>query len=180
MMDAGVRVFKVEGRARGAEYVRTVVECYNEAINAYLEGTFSEEKVQVWEERLARVFNRGFWNGYYLGQRLGEWTSVYGSSATRVKVYIGKCTNFFGKIGVGEFILESGELSIGDEILVTGDTTGAYEAVVDEIRVDYEPVESVGKGVAFSIKTTEKLHRNDKLYKMEPKESRRQRGKSFD
>lgn len=180
MMDAGVRVFKVEGRARGAEYVRTVVKCYNEAINAYLEGTFSEDKVQVWEERLARVFNRGFWDGYYLGQRLGEWTSVYGSSATRVKVYIGKCTNFFGKIGVGEFILESGELSVGDEILVTGDTTGAYEAVVDEIRVDYEPVESVGKGVPFSIKTTEKLHRNDKLYKMETKESRRQRGKSFD
>ena len=157
MIDAGVRVFKIEGRARGAEYVKNVVEAYDDAINAYIEGTFTEDKIAVWDTKLARVFNRGFWDGYYLGQRLGEWTSVYGSSATRVKVYLGKCTNFFGKIGVGN-------------------TTGAYESVVEEIRVDLKPVESVGKGVPFSIKTTETLHRNDKLYKMELQEHRRERG----
>ena len=176
MIDAGVRVFKIEGRARGAEYVKNVVEAYDDAINAYIEGTFTEDKIVGWDTKLARVFNRGFWDGYYLGQRLGEWTSVYGSSATRVKVYLGKCTNFFGKIGVAEFILESGELRVGDEILVVGNTTGAYESVVEEIRVDLKPVESVGKGVPFSIKTTETLHRNDKLYKMEFQEHRRERG----
>lgn len=176
MIDAGVRVFKIEGRARGAEYVKNVVEAYDDAINAYIEGTFTEDKIAVWDMKLARVFNRGFWDGYYLGQRLGEWTSVYGSSATRVKVYLGKCTNFFGKIGVAEFILDSGELRVGDEILVVGNTTGAYESVVEEIRVDLKPVESVGKGVPFSIKTTETLHRNDKLYKMELQEHRRERG----
>ena len=179
MIDAGVRVFKIEGRARGAEYVRTVVEAYDEAINAYLAGEFSEDRVQQWDERLSRVFNRGFWNGYYLGQRLGEWTSVYGSSATRVKTYIGKCTNFFSKISVAEFILESGSLKVGDEILVVGNTTGAYEAIVEEIRVDLEPTDSVERGVPFSLKTTEPLHRGDKLYKMEMKEARIERGKSF-
>ncbi|MDO4725720.1 MAG: peptidase U32 family protein [Porphyromonadaceae bacterium] len=176
MIDAGVRVFKIEGRARGAEYVRNVVECYNEAIEAYLDGTFTEQRIEEWNTRLARVFNRGFWDGYYLGQRLGEWTSSYGSSATRVKTYIGKCTNFFGKISVAEFVLESGELKVGDEILVIGNTTGAYESVVEEIRVDLKPVDVVGKGIPFSIKTAEVLHRNDKLYKMELQEQRRERG----
>ncbi|KGN83115.1 collagenase [Porphyromonadaceae bacterium COT-184 OH4590] len=176
MIDAGVRVFKIEGRARGAEYVRNVVECYNEAIEAYLDGTFTEQRIEEWNTRLARVFNRGFWDGYYLGQRLGEWTSSYGSSATRVKTYIGKCTNFFGKINVAEFVLESGELKVGDEILVIGNTTGAYESVVEEIRVDLKPVDVVGKGIPFSIKTAEVLHRNDKLYKMELQEQRRERG----
>lgn len=176
MIDAGVRVFKIEGRARGAEYVRNVVECYNEAIEAYLDGTFTEQRIEEWNTRLARVFNRGFWDGYYLGQRLGEWTSSYGSSATRVKTYIGKCTNFFGKMSVAEFVLESGELKVGDEILVIGNTTGAYESVVEEIRVDLKPVDVVGKGIPFSIKTAEVLHRNDKLYKMELQEQRRERG----
>lgn len=176
MIDAGVRVFKIEGRARGAEYVRNVVECYNEAIEAYLDGTFTEQRIEEWNTRLARVFNRGFWDGYYLGQRLGEWTSSYGSSATRVKTYIGKCTNFFGKISVAEFVLESGELKVGDEILVIGNTTGAYESVVEEIRVDLKLVDVVGKGIPFSIKTAEVLHRNDKLYKMELQEQRRERG----
>lgn len=176
MIDAGVRVFKIEGRARGAEYVRNVVECYNEAIEAYLDGTFTEQRIEEWNTRLARVFNRGFWDGYYLGQRLGEWTSSYGSSATRVKTYIGKCTNFFGKINVAEFVLESGELKVGDEILVIGNTTGAYESVVEEIRVDLKLVDVVGKGIPFSIKTAEVLHRNDKLYKMELQEQRRERG----
>ncbi|MDR0828737.1 MAG: U32 family peptidase, partial [Prevotellaceae bacterium] len=121
----------------------------------------------VWNEKLARVFNRGFWNGYYLGQRLGEWNSVYGSQATRRKVFVGRCTNFFGKIGVAEFLLETGSLKIGDEILVIGNTTGAYEAKIEEIRVDLKSVPSVEKGVPFSLKTTETLHRNDQLYKME-------------
>lgn len=168
MMDAGVRVFKIEGRARGPEYVKTVVECYREAIESCIEGTYSDEKITVWDERLKTVFNRGFWNGYYLGQRLGEWTKNYGSAATKRKVYVGKCTNFFQKIGVAEFLLEASELSVGDEILVTGETTGAYQDVVEEIRVDLKPVEHVGKGTFFSIKTKQLIRRNDKLYKMEP------------
>jgi len=168
MIDAGVRVFKIEGRARGAEYVKNVVECYSQAIDAYLKNDFTEEKIKIWDKKLARVFNRGFWNGYYLGQKLGEWNSVYGSNATHRKVYIGKCTNYYQKIGVAEFILETGELKIGDEMLVIGYTTGAYEQKVDEIRVDLMSVEKVEKGVPFSIKTSEALHRNDKLYKMEP------------
>lgn len=168
MMDAGVRVFKIEGRARGAEYVKTVVSCYREAVEAYICGTYTEEKIAGWDTRLARVFNRGFWNGYYLGQRLGEWSSVYGSQSTTRKVYVGKCTNYFQKIGVAEFILESHSLSVGDEILVTGETTGAYEAVVDEMRVDLVPVNRVEKGTPFSIKTSVPIRRNDKLFLVEP------------
>lgn len=170
MMDAGVRVFKIEGRARGAEYVKTVVSCYREAIEAYLDGNFTDEKVQAWDTRLAKVFNRGFWNGYYLGQRLGEWSSSYGSKATHKKVYIGKCTNYFQKIGVAEFLLEAQDLSAGDEILVTGETTGAYEAIADDIRVDLKTVEKVEKGTYFSIKTSETIRRNDKLFKIVPVE----------
>jgi len=175
MIDAGVRVFKIEGRARGAEYVKNVVECYSQAIDAYLKNDFTEEKIKIWDEKLARVFNRSFWDGYYLGQKLGEWNSVYGSNATRRKVYVGKCTNYFQKIGVAEFILESGELKIDDEILVIGYTTGAYEQTVEEIRVDLLPVEKVGKGILFSIKTTELIHRNDKLYLMETVTEREKR-----
>ena len=167
MLAAGVRVFKIEGRARGAEYVKTVVECYNEAIDAVLAGDFTQEKIDCWDERLAKVFNRGFWNGYYLGERLGQWTKNYGSSATRRKVYIGKCTNYFSKIGVAEFILEAQNLSIGDEILVIGETTGVYEDTIDEIRVELESVQKVGKGIPFSIKTKELIRRNDKLFKWE-------------
>lgn len=166
MLDAGVRVFKIEGRARGAEYVKTVVNCYREAVEAYMDGSFSEEKIAGWDERLKTVFNRGFWNGYYLGQRLGEWTMHYGSSATKRKVYVGKCTNYFQKIGVAEFLLESQSLSVGDEYLITGETTGALEGTVDEVRVDLKPVEKVEKGVYFSMKTPELVRRNDKLYKM--------------
>lgn len=167
MIDAGVRVFKIEGRARGPEYVATVVACYREAIESYLSDTFTDEKIAAWDERLSRVFNRGFWNGYYLGQRLGEWSTRYGSQATRRKVYVGKCTNYFGKIGVAEFVVESQPLAVGDEILVTGATTGAYEDKVDEIRTDLQSVATVGKGVCFSIKTKTPVRRGDKLYKME-------------
>ncbi len=166
MIDAGVRVFKIEGRARGPEYVSTVVACYREAIESYLAGTFTDEKIAAWDERLSRVFNRGFWDGYYLGQRLGEWSTHYGSQATLRKVYVGKCTNYFGKIGVAEFVLESQSLSVGDQILVTGSTTGAYEDKVSEIRTDLQAVETVEKGTIFSIKTKTPIRRNDKLYKL--------------
>ena len=168
MMDAGVRVFKIEGRARGPEYVKTVVSCYREAIEAYLSGSFSQEKIENWDTRLAKVFNRGFWDGYYLGQRLGEWSAAYGSKATHKKVYIGKCTNYFQKIGVAEFLIEAQDLNLHDEILVTGETTGAYEDVVDEVRVDLLPVDHVEKGTYCSIKTKEVVRRNDKLYKIVP------------
>ena len=166
LIDSGVRVFKIEGRARGPEYVKTVVTCYREAIESYLDKSFTDEKIEDWDKRLSRVFNRGFWDGYYLGQRLGEWSHKYGSEATRRKVYVAKCTNYFSKIGVAEFLLEAQELAVGDEILVTGATTGAYEDVVQAIHVDLQPVERVGKGILFSIKTTEPIRRNDKLYKM--------------
>lgn len=164
MIDAGVRVFKIEGRARGPEYVRTAAACYNEAINAVLDGTYSDEKVAAWDQRLKQIFNRGFWNGYYLGQRLGEWTSKYGSSATRVKVYIAKGIRYFSNIGVAEFQMESGELHVGDEIIITGPTTGAVPMTIEEIRVDLKPVEKAVKGNRFSIKVAEKVRPSDKMF----------------
>ena len=170
MIDAGVRVLKIEGRARGPEYVRTAVSCYNEAINACLDGTFSDERVAEWDERLSRIFNRGFWNGYYLGQRLGEWTSKYGSSATRVKVYAAKGQRYFSNIGVAEFLMEAGELHVGDEIIITGPTTGAIPMTLTEIRVDLKPVEKTVKGERFSIKVAEKIRPSDKLYLWQPVE----------
>jgi len=171
MLKAGVRVFKIEGRARGAEYVKAVVSCYKEAIESCLEGTFTDVKIDEWNNRLSKVFNRGFWNGYYLGQRLGEWSSTYGSAATHKKIYVGKVTNYFNKLGVAEFLLEAQSLSVGDEILITGDTTGAYEDTVKEIRVQLHPVDMVEKGTYFSIKTTELIRRNDKLFKIVPQTS---------
>ncbi|WP_016777452.1 U32 family peptidase [Anaerophaga thermohalophila] len=165
MIDAGVRVFKIEGRARGPEYVKTVVSCYREAINSVLDGTYSQEKINHWEERLASVFNRGFWDGYYLGQKLGEWSANYGSLATRKKVYIGKGTNYFPKIGVAEFLLETKNLKVGDEILITGPTTGVVEMKVPEIRVDQKPVDEAQKGDRFSMPVDVKIRRSDKLYK---------------
>lgn len=170
MIDAGVRVLKIEGRARGPEYVLTAVSCYNEAINACLDGTFSDEKVAEWDERLSRIFNRGFWNGYYLGQRLGEWTSKYGSSATRVKVYAAKGQRYFSNIGVAEFLMEAGELHVGDGIIITGPTTGAIPMTLTEIRVDLKPVEKTVKGERFSIKVAEKIRPSDKLYLWQPVE----------
>lgn len=170
MMKAGVRVFKIEGRARGAEYVKTVVGCYKEAIESVLNGTFTDEKKEDWNLRLSKVFNRGFWNGYYLGQRLGEWSNNYGSEATHKKIYVGKCTNFFQKLGVAEFLLEAQYLEVGDEILITGETTGAYEDIVKEMRVKLEPVDKVEKGTYFSMKTNELIRRNDKLFKIVPTE----------
>lgn len=165
LIDSGVRVFKIEGRARGPEYVSQVVSCYNEAIEACLEGTFTDERIEQWNTRLATVFNRGFWDGYYLGQRLGEWSKNYGSSATKRKEYIGKGMKYFSNIGVAEFLLESGELSVGDEILITGPTTGAIIVTVDELRVALKPVEKAVKGQHFSIKIDQKIRPSDKLYK---------------
>ena len=164
MVDAGVRVFKIEGRARGPEYVKEVVECYNQALQAICDGTYDEEKIAQWDERLSRVFNRGFWDGYDLGQRLGEWCSMYGPSSSRVKVYAAKAIRYFSKIGVAEFKLESSELAVGDEVVITGPTTGALIFKVDEIRVDLQAVEKAVKGDRFSIPVPERVRPNDRLY----------------
>lgn len=166
MMDAGVRVFKIEGRARGPEYVRIVTSCYKEAVQSYCDNAFTEEKISDWDERLATVFNRGFWDGYYLGQRLGEWTHRYGSGATKRKVYVGKAVRHFGKLGVTEFLIETQSVNAGDELLITGPTTGAVFVTADDIRVDEETVPEAVKGDHFSIKTGGKIRPNDQLYKM--------------
>lgn len=166
LIDAGVRVLKFEGRARSPEYVKTVLNCYNEAVDAYLDGSYGEEKIAIWKEELATVFNRGFWDGYYMGQKLGEWSSEYGNRATKRKMLIGKGTNYFNKIKVAEFLLESQELSVGDKILVTGPTTGVVETIIKEIRVDLKPVEKAVKGDSFSIALDTVIRRSDKLYKI--------------
>lgn len=165
MMEAGVRVFKIEGRARSAEYVRTVVECYRQAVESVIDGSYGDEKIAAWDTRLAKVFNRGFWNGYYLGQRLGEWSHTYGSEATRVKVYIGKGVKYYSNLGVAEFVVETQSLHVGDEIVITGPTTGAIITTVEEMRVDLKPVEEAVKGDHFSIKLDQKIRPSDKLYK---------------
>ena len=169
MMDAGVRVFKIEGRARGPEYVHTVVSCYKEAIQSYLDGPLTEEKKDAWDERLKTVFNRGFWDGYYLGQRLGEWSKTYGSEATERKVYVGKGIKYFSNIGVAEFLIEASEISVGDKLLITGPTTGAVFIDLDEIRYDLKPVQTAHKGEHISIKVPGKVRPSDKLYKLEKK-----------
>lgn len=164
MVDAGVRVFKIEGRARGPEYVAETVACYSEALQAIADGTYSSEMVPEWDQRLAKTFNRGFWNGYYLGQRLGEWSAKYGSSATRVKRYAAKTIRYFSKLGVGEFLMEGGELKVGDEVVLTGPTTGALIFKVEELRYDLQPVDKVKKGDLFSMPVPEKVRPSDKLY----------------
>jgi U32 family peptidase len=166
IIDAGVRVLKIEGRARSPEYVKTVTACYNEAITACLEGSFTKEKIIQWKERLSKVFNRGFWDGYYLGQRLGEWSEKYGSKASTKKIYMGKIKNYFTKIHVAELLLETGTLTVGDEILITGPTTGVVQTTVKEIQVDHKCVKSVSKGTRFSIPVEPFLRRADKLYKI--------------
>jgi len=166
MIEAGVRVFKIEGRARGPEYVRTVVECYKEAISSVLDNTFTDEKKLGWDERLKTVFNRGFWNGYYLGQKLGEWSEHYGSNATEKKMYIGPAVKYFSNLHVAEFVTEAGTLEVGDSLLITGPTTGALYYTLDEARVEMKPVDKVEKGVHFSIKINEKVRPSDKLYKL--------------
>ncbi len=166
VLDSGVSVLKIEGRARSPEYVKTVVECYREAIDAYFDESFTDEKIEDWNQRLASVFNRGFWNGYYLGQRLGEWSKNYGSRATKRKLYIGKCTNYFKKIGVAEIKLETSNLKVGQEIIITGPTTGVYQTNVKEIRFDLEPVEEGLKGQRVSVPIDTVIRRADKVFKV--------------
>jgi len=164
ILDAGVTVLKIEGRARSAEYVKTVVSCYHEAVDAYFADEFDETKIEGWDNRLASVFNRGFWDGYYLGQRLGEWSHNYGSAATMRKIYIGKGLNYFANIGVAEFRIETKELKVGDKILIIGPTTGVIETTVEEIRVDLKEVDVAPKGSLCSIPVKQKVRRADKLY----------------
>ena len=165
MLDAGVSVLKIEGRARSPEYVKTVSSCYDEAVRAVLDGTYDEEKIAEWRKRLSTVFNRGFWDGYYLGQKLGEWNDRYGSRATRKKVYLGKITNFFAKLNVAEIKLENGDLEKGEKLLITGPTTGVLEYTADEIRVDLKVAEKALKGEFCSVKVPMTLRRSDKVYK---------------
>ncbi len=164
MMAAGVRVFKIEGRARGPEYVDAVVRCYREAIDSVLAGTFTDEKKEEWDQRLLAVFNRGFWDGYYQGQALGEWATKHGSEATERKVYCGKAVRYFSKLSVGEFKIEACELKVGDKVLVTGPTTGALFTSVSEMRFDLRPVSLAKKGWHISIPLPAKVRRNDKLF----------------
>jgi putative protease len=166
ILNAGVKVLKIEGRARPAEYVKTVCDCYNEAIDAAINDTYTKEKVKDWENRLSTVFNRGFWDGYYLGRKLGEWSKDYGSKATKTKEYIGKGTNYFGNIKVAEFQIQSGSLKVGDEILITGPTTGVIQTHVKEIRVDLKNTDEAHKGQTVSVPIAEKVRRADKLYKI--------------
>ncbi|MGC9341387.1 MAG: U32 family peptidase [Bacteroidales bacterium] len=165
ILDAGVRVLKIEGRARSPEYVKTVTSCYNEAVNSIIDGSYGDEKIAKWKERLSEVFNRGFWNGYYLGQRLGEWSHVYGSAAKRKKIYTGKGTNYYDKIKVAEILIEAGELHVGDDILIIGPTTGVVETKVKEIRVDLKPVDKAVKGEKCSIPVDSMMRRSDKIYR---------------
>lgn len=166
VLRAGVRVLKIEGRARGAEYVKTVVESYRRAIDAICDGTFSQQIIDEQVNRLKTVFNRGFWDGYYLGRRLGEWSGVYGSKATKRKEYVGRCTNFFTKLNVAEITLESGALHTGDQLLIMGETTGVYEHTISEMRVDLKPVDEAVKGQALSIAVTDIVRRGDRVYKL--------------
>lgn len=166
MMAAGVSVFKIEGRARSAEYVYTVVSCYKEAVKAVADGTFSEEKVKAWDERLRSVFNRGFWDGYYLGQKLGEWSEVYGSAATEKKQYVGKGQKYFSRLGVGEFYIEAGSFSVGDKLLIIGPTTGALYVTATDIHGDNGSIDKAEKGMRVAIPVPEKVRPSDKLYKI--------------
>ncbi len=168
MVDAGVSVFKIEGRARGPEYVDIAVRCYSEALESLCDGSYSEEKIARWDQQLSKIFNRGFWNGYYLGQRLGEWSSKYGSSATRVKEYRAKAVRYFSKLGVAEFHMEAGELHPGDEVLIIGPTTGTICLTLDEIRVDLRPTDTASKGESFSIAVPSKIRPSDRLYLWRP------------
>ena len=164
MVDAGVRVFKIEGRARGPEYVAEVVAAYSEALQAICDGLYTDDRITDWDARLSRVFNRGFWDGYYLGQKLGEWSSKYGSSATRKKVYTAKALRYFSKLGVGEFKMESGELKPGDEVVLCGPTTGAQIFTIEQLRLEVDPVEKVRKGQIFSTPVPVKCRPSDRLY----------------
>ncbi|MDY6205230.1 MAG: peptidase U32 family protein [Prevotella sp.] len=166
MMEAGVRVFKIEGRARGPEYVYNVVKCYKEAIASVIEGTFTEEKKNHWDTELAKVFNRGFWDGYYQGQKLGEWNHHYGSNATEKKVMAGRVVKYFSKLSVAEVAIQSAEIAVGDKLLITGPTTGVMYLDAKEIRYELQPVDKAEKGWRVSIPVEGKVRPNDKLFKL--------------
>jgi len=166
ILESGVRVLKLEGRARSPEYVKTVTQCYREAANACQDGTYTIEKIKRWEERLSNVYNRGFWDGYYLGRKLGEWSDSYGSSAKKRKIFLAKGSNYFSQINVGEFNMQSGDLRIGDDIVVIGPTTGVIESTINELRVDDKPVDIVKKGEIFSTPIEGPIRKSDKLYKL--------------
>ena len=166
LMDAGVRVFKIEGRARSAEYVYTVVKCYKEAIEAVENGTYTDEKIEAWNEQLSTVFNRGFWDGYYQGQKMGEWSNKYGSNATEKKVYVGKGVKYYSKLGVGEFLIEASELNIGDKLVIIGPTTGVVFTEAKEIHFTNGPVDKASKGMKVSVAVPDKIRPSDKLYKL--------------
>ena len=169
LMRAGVRVFKIEGRARGPEYVFQTVRCYKEAIQAVLDDTFTEERKDEWDERLARVFNRGFWDGYYQGQLLGEWNKAYGSNATERKVYVGRATKYYSRLGVGEFAVEATTFKLGDKLLVTGPTTGVMYLTATEIHnQDGHPVDEAPQGQLCAIPVSDKVRPSDKLFKLIP------------
>lgn len=167
MLYAGVRVLKIEGRGRNPEYVKIVTQVYREAVDAYFDGEFTKENIAKWNARLASVYNRGFWDGYYLGKKMGEWTKVYGSQATQKKVYVGKITNYFAKLGVAEILMEAHTLKVGDKYYIQGETTGVMEGEIEEMRLELEPVNEVNKGDLFSIKTKDLVRRNDKLYRID-------------
>jgi putative protease len=168
ILDAGVSVLKLEGRGRSVDYVHTVTKCYNEAIDAYLEGTYTKEKIEHWKTQLATVFNRGFWDGYYLGRKMGEWCDENGSKSSKKKIYLAKGLKYFEQAKVGEFQCESHSLSVGDEIMITGPTTGYLEMKIEELRVDGKPTDKVVKGNIFTIVSDEKIRPSDKLYKLVP------------
>lgn len=166
ILEAGVRVLKIEGRGRSPEYVKTVTQCYRTAVNSWFDGTYTKENIEIWNNKLSTVYNRGFWGGYYLGKKLGEWTEKYGSQATQKKQYIGKINNYFSKLGVVELKIETNSLSIGDEILIIGPTTGVYEDSVKEIRVDLKTTNNAQKGDVCSFAVKSLVRRSDKVYKM--------------
>ena len=168
LLDTGISVMKIEGRGRAPEYVSTVIACYREAIDSYMEGSYTKEKIAKWMERLSEVYNKGFWGGYYLGQKMGEWSKEHGSSATTKKVYLGKGLKYFSKVKVGEFKMESHSLKKGDRILVTGPTTGVVESFVEELRVDDMVKEEVVKGEVVNFKINSLVRPSDKLYKVVP------------
>ena len=165
ILATGVSVLKIEGRGRGAEYVKTTVRCYREAIQSVQEGTYTKDKIESWIRDLRSVYNRDFWDGYYLGKTVGEWTTRYGSQAQKIKVHIGKITNYFSNLNVAEIKIETQDLQLGDTVIISGPTTGVYETVISEIRVDLKPVEKAEKGVFCSVPVQDTVRRNDKVYK---------------
>jgi putative protease len=166
LIQAGVSILKIEGRGRSTEYVYTTTQCYRQAIDSYYQGTYTPDKIKAWKDKLATVFNRGFWDGYYLGKEMGEWSKVYGSEATKRKVYIGKGIKYFDKVKVGEFLIETQNLQVGDQVMITGPTTGYIETVVKEIRLNNQAVTKVGKGGIITIPIEDKIRPSDRLYKI--------------